>query len=117
MCSFEPHKHKTKRKAICSKLLACIEAEGEACLTRVITADESWVHNSGNKEEIHATAPSSIYLAEKIQKIPPSADKAMITVIWDCKGVIIVDINAARGDNSNAHIRMLKELGKHFKTV
>jgi len=31
-------------------------------------ADESWVHHSGNKEAIHATAPSSIYRAEKIQK-------------------------------------------------
>jgi len=41
----------------------------------------------------------------------------MITVIWDCKGVILVDKNAAREDNSNAHIRMLTQLGKHFKTV
>jgi len=41
----------------------------------------------------------------------------MITVIWDCKGVILVDINAAMRDNSNAHIRMLTELRKHFKTV
>jgi len=52
-------KHKTKRKAISSKLLACFEAEVETCLSWVVTADESWVHHCGNKEVIQATAPSS----------------------------------------------------------
>jgi hypothetical protein len=63
-------KHKTKRNAICSKLLVCFEAEGEACLSWVVTADESWVHHSRNKEAIHVTAPSSLYLAEKKFKNP-----------------------------------------------
>jgi hypothetical protein len=34
-------KHKTKRKAISSELLACLEAEGETFLTQTVTADES----------------------------------------------------------------------------
>lgn len=92
-------KQKTKKKAICCKLLACFEAEGQACLSRVVTADESWVHHSGNKKAIHTTPPSSIYMAKKNSRNLPSPDKTMISVMWDCKGVILVDKNAARGDN------------------
>jgi hypothetical protein len=38
-------KHKIKRKTTSSKLLACSEAEGEAFLSQIVTADETWVHD------------------------------------------------------------------------
>jgi hypothetical protein len=38
-------KHKTERKAIPSELLACIETEGATFLSRIVTADETWVHD------------------------------------------------------------------------
>jgi hypothetical protein len=36
---------------------------------------------------------------KKISKMSLSADNAMITVVWDGNGVILVDKNAARGEN------------------
>jgi len=38
-------------------------------------------------------------MAKKNSRNLPSPDKTMISVMWDCKGVILVDKNAARGDN------------------
>jgi hypothetical protein len=35
----------------------------------------------------------------KNSKIPPSANKATITVVWDHNGVILVEKYAARGNN------------------
>jgi Transposase. len=60
---------------------------------------------------------SSISLEEKIQK-SPSADKVIITVLWDCEGVIVVDA-MPRGETvkSGAYIRTLTEHGKHFRRV
>lgn len=110
--------HKTNRKSICSKLLACFEAVGETCLPSVVTADENWVHHSGNKEAIHMTALFSIYLAEIILKClhqqirSCSLSSGTITerFFWikTLKGEII---------NSDHYITMLTELRKHFKTV
>jgi histone-lysine N-methyltransferase SETMAR len=42
----------------------------------------------------------------------------MITVFWDHEGVILVDV-MLRGETINSHtyVRMLTELGKHFKQV
>lgn len=60
---------------------------------------------------------SSVSLEEKIQK-SPSADKVMITVLWDCEGVIVVDA-MPRGETvkSDAYIRTPTEHGKHFRRV
>jgi len=42
----------------------------------------------------------------------------MITVFWDCQGVILVDA-MPQGEtvNSNAYVRTLTELRKHLKQV
>jgi hypothetical protein len=55
---------------------------------------------------------------KKKSKNPPSASNVMITVIWDCEGVNLVDV-MSRGEtiDSDAYIRMLMELGKHFKQL
>jgi len=47
-----------------------------------------------------------------------SEGKIMITVFWDCQGVILVDA-MPRGETviSNAYIRTLTELRKHLKQV
>jgi hypothetical protein len=36
--------HKTERRSISSELLAGFEAEGKTFLSRIVTADEIWVH-------------------------------------------------------------------------
>jgi hypothetical protein len=37
--------HNTDKKAISSELLACFEADEEAILSQIFTADKTWVHN------------------------------------------------------------------------
>ena len=37
--------HRRQRKAICSELLECFDAEGEAFLSRIITGAETWAHH------------------------------------------------------------------------
>jgi len=53
-----------------------------------------WKQGGQSTQQHH---PQSTW--QKKLKIPASVDKAMITVMWDCKGVILVNKNAARGDN------------------
>ena len=36
---------KAQRKDMCTQLLERYDAEGEAFLQRIVTGDESWVHN------------------------------------------------------------------------
>jgi hypothetical protein len=51
-------------------------------------------------------------------KTTPSAGKVMITVYWDIDGVTLVDV-MARGEtvNSDAYIKALKKLKRHYRRV
>jgi hypothetical protein len=68
------------------------EAEGDSFLDRIITGDETWCHHYEPEskrqamEWRHANSPS-----KKNLKMQPSAGKAMCTVLWDRKGVILLD--------------------------
>jgi histone-lysine N-methyltransferase SETMAR len=55
-------------------------------------------------------APSSFSLEEAVEK-SPSASKTMITIIWGCERVILVDaMTGGETVNSDTSIRMLREL-------
>jgi hypothetical protein len=54
---------------------------------------------------------------EKTEK-SPSSGEVMISVFWHCEGVILVNLMLkCKTVNSNAYIRMLTELRKHFKRI
>jgi len=87
--------HRHQRKAICSELLECFDAEWEAFLSRIVTGDEPWAHHyepetkRQSMEWHHPQSPR-----KKKFKTTPSARKLMITVFWDIDGVILVDVMA-----------------------
>jgi hypothetical protein len=84
-------------------------------LSQIVTTVETWVHHfepetKGQSIEFHH--PQSPRRKEFQNN--PSAGKVMITVFWNCEGVILVDV-MPRGEtfNSNAYIRMVTDLRKH----
>jgi histone-lysine N-methyltransferase SETMAR len=95
------------------------DAEGEAFLSRIITVDETWVHQfepetkRQSMEWHHPQSPR-----KKKFKTAPSAGKVMVTVFWDCDGVILVAV-MPRGAtiNSEAYINTLNKLKKRFQRV
>ena len=104
-------KHKTDREAISSELLACFEAEGETFVSWIVTADETWVHHfelETKRQSIEWYHPQSLW-KKKFKNL--SMGRVMITVFWDCEGVILVD-TMLRGMtfNSDAYFRMQTEL-------
>lgn len=80
-------------KDICSDLLAHCEADREAFLSQTVTDDEIWIHHFKSETKMqsmewhHPTSPQN----KKLKAIP-SAGKLMITVFWDCEGMILVNV-------------------------
>ena len=80
---------KTQRKERCIHLLKRYNKEGEAFLERVVTGDESWVHQFDPESKVqsmeyrHKTSPSP-----RKFKVIASARKVILTIFWDMKGVV-----------------------------
>jgi hypothetical protein len=97
--------------------LTRLEAEGEIFLSQTVTADETWVHHFEPQTKRQYMEWHNPQAPQKKKfKTFPSGGKVVITVFWDCEGVILVDA-MPRGEtiNSDAHISMLTEHRKHFK--
>jgi hypothetical protein len=83
-------KHKRNRLTICRSLLNRCCQEGDAFLRRIITGDETWIHNYAPEskhqslEWKHPTSP-----AKKKFKTQRSAGKVMLTVFWNSQGPIL----------------------------
>jgi len=81
---------KERRVDACQELLERSEAEGDGFLGRIVTGDETWVHyhqtvtNKASKEWRHTSSPKT----KKFRK-QQSAGKAMVTLFWDERGVIL----------------------------
>ena len=59
---------------------------------RLVTVDETWVHNYEPENEAHSrqwVGPESPW--PKKFKTKPSAGKVMASVFWDAKGVIMLE--------------------------
>ena len=76
---------------MCSALLKHFRSK-DYFLLHLVTVDETWVHyyEPENKAQSHQwVGPGS--LRPKKFKTQPSADKVMVTVSWDSKGVIMLN--------------------------
>lgn len=78
------------RQCLCLQLL--LEEYGEDFWRRIVTVDETWLpyYNPETK------AQSKVWVAKGEHgpvkaKATPSAGKVMVTVFWDCEGVILVE--------------------------
>jgi len=80
--------HRRQRKAICSELLECFDAEGGGCfLSRIVTGDKTWAHHyelEMKRQSLEWHHPQSP--RKKKFKTTPSAGKVMITIFWDIDG-------------------------------
>jgi len=72
--------------------LQCYQDEGDETLSRIVTGDESRVHHYKPKTKRasmqwkHPASP-----AHKKFKVTPSDRKVMLTVFWDCQGVLLTE--------------------------
>ena len=80
------------RPSVCSALLKRFRSKDDFLL-RLVTVDETWVHyyEPENKaQSLQWVEPGSP--RPKKFKTQPSAGKVMVTVFWDAKGVIMLDV-------------------------
>jgi hypothetical protein len=93
------------------------DPEEEAFLPQIVTGDdETWVHHFEAVTKRHSIEWHHPQLPRKKKfKTAPSAGKVMVTVFWDCDGVILVDV-IPRGSTINleANINTLNKLKKCF---
>ena len=67
------------------------KTEREAMLERIVMGDETWVHHyqpetkQASRQWKHEESPTPTKF-----KVVPSASKAMATVFWDTRGVLLV---------------------------
>jgi hypothetical protein len=87
--------HKIQRKTISSELLERFEQETKR-------QSMEWHHPQSPRKKKFKTAPS--------------AGKVVVTVFWDCGGVILVDVMPRSATiNSEAYINTLNKLKKRFR--
>ena len=79
------------RASVCSALLKRFRSKDDFLL-RLVTVDETWVHNYEPENKVQSrqwVGPGSP--RPKKFKTQPSAGKVMTPVLWDAKGVIMLD--------------------------
>jgi hypothetical protein len=109
-------KYRTESKAISSESLTCIETEGMT-LSWIVTAGETWFHHFELEMKCNLWNGTILSLPEN-EKKSASAGKVMITVSWDCEGVILVDaMLKVEIINFHYYIRTVTELRKHLRRV
>lgn len=104
--------NKETRLSICSDLFERYDHEGDGFMHRIITGDETWIHQfePENKRQSmqwrHVTSPPP----RKFKTIP-STKKVMATVFWDFQGVLLIDfLPNGQTINANRYIMTLKRL-------
>ena len=78
------------------ELLEVYNANPEDFHTRLVTGDETWLHHwdpDTKKESMQWKHPGSP--PPKKFRTQPSASKVMATVVWDSKGIILIDYKPA----------------------
>ena len=83
---------KANRTESCAQLCEEFDAAPDNFLARIITGDESWIHHFDPETQQearvwkHSSSPTP-----KRARTRPSAGKILMTVFWDCQGVVLLD--------------------------
>ena len=80
------------RASVCNALLKRFRSKDDFFLLRLVTVDETWVHNyePENKAQSRQWVGPGSPRPKKF-KTQPSAGKVMATVFWGAKGAIMLD--------------------------
>mgnify|MGYP003546937451 CR=1 FL=1 len=83
---------KANRKSACQELLQLVHDLGEAFWSRIVTVDETWLpfYLPETKEQSRQWCRPGDRPPLKAKTVP-SAGKVMVTVFWDCDGIIHID--------------------------
>jgi histone-lysine N-methyltransferase SETMAR len=108
---------KHSRLDVCGLMLQRYLNEGEQFMNSIVTGDESWAHHyepetkRQSMQWRHLGSPSP-----KKFKLSPSAGKVMITVLWDSRGVLLLDF-LPKGEtvNSARYQETLKKLARSIR--
>lgn len=108
---------KDERKRCCTELLAMCAADEGGFFDRLVTMDESWVYHFDpetkemSKQWKHTSSPPP-----KKAKVQQSAGKVMLSVFWDCRGVILTDyLPAGRTITGDYYRKLLCDLREKIK--
>ena len=108
---------KLERVRVCSSLQFLLEEYGENFWRRIVTTDETWLpyYNSETKAQSMSWVKPGETPPVKA-KATPSAGKVMMTVFWDCEGLIEISY-LPRGETINAdyYIEQLNRLHAALK--
>ena len=94
--------HKQNRVKACKANRKLLKAYGEDFWDRLITVDETWLpfFNPETKQQSKQWRKPQEGAPTKAMAVP-SVSKVMITVFWDCEGIILIDY-LPRGATINA---------------
>jgi len=83
---------KANRKSACQELLQLVHDLGEAFWSRIVTVDETWLpfYLPETKEQSRQWCRPGDRPPLKAKTVP-SAGKVMVTVFWNCDGIIHID--------------------------
>jgi histone-lysine N-methyltransferase SETMAR len=108
--------HKSRRRAALLEHLCRYQDEGESFLESIIKGDEMWVYESTPEAERnsmtwkHPHSPTT----EKF-KIEPSVRKTLVTLFWDCEGLLLCEFLPPKTISSDRYCETLKKLCKAIK--
>ena len=99
------------RTSVYSALLKRFRSKDFDFLSRLVTVDETWVHNyePENKAQSRQSVGPRSPRPKKF-KTQLSADKMMTTVFWDAQGVIMLDFLAEKSTITGAYYANLFDL-------
>jgi len=105
-------KQKTAQNNICEDILQHSRKDGDACLSRIITGDETLAHHYDqlmklqSAEGYHQLSPCKIQF-----KAQSSAGTAMASVIWDSEESLLVEFLKRRSTiNLERYVQTLRKL-------
>lgn len=108
---------KQVRVECCTQLLDMCSADEDDFFERLVTMDETWVYHFDpetkemSKQWKHTSSPPP-----KKAKVTPSAAKVMLSVFWDCRGVIMTDyLPQGQTITGNYYSKLLVSLRENIK--
>ncbi|GFU04668.1 putative transposase [Nephila pilipes] len=84
--------NKTKRSDISQRLLDCFKWEGDTFLSRIVVANETWIHHYEH-ESIRRSVERKHSRSQGMKKFKATqaAEKVMLSLFWDDKDPILDD--------------------------